>query len=141
VRERVPVVYRNGLGVVSVTTKRILIVDDDDAIREVLAACLQRLGGWEVLKASSGKEALAKASEEKPDAIILDVMMPEMDGFTFLQYLRSEPTTQPIPVVLLTANSYLSNPDILPKLGVVMTISKPFLPLILVQQVARALGW
>jgi CheY-like chemotaxis protein len=141
VRERSRVVYCDRAGVVDVTTKRILIVDDDDAIREVLAACLQRLGGWDVLRASSGKEALAQARQEKPDAIILDVMMPEMDGFAFLQYLRSEPTTAPIPVVLLTANSYLPSPEVLPQLGVVLTISKPFLPLVLVQQIARALGW
>ncbi|MEE3718938.1 response regulator [Tumidithrix elongata RA019] len=126
---------------VNVTTKRILIVDDDASILEVLAACLQKLGGWEVLKAASGKEALEQARKEKPDAIVLDVMMPEMDGFTFLQYLRSEPKTPPIPVVLLTANSYIPNPDLLPELGVVLTISKPFLPVMLVQQISQALKW
>ncbi|CAN1212260.1 response regulator [Tumidithrix helvetica PCC 7403] len=126
---------------VNVTTKRILIVDDDAAILEVLAACLQRLGGWEVLKAASGKEALDRALKEKPDAIVLDVMMPEMDGFTFLQYLRSESKNQLIPVVLLTANSYIPNPDLLPQLGVVLTISKPFLPVLLVQQITQALKW
>ncbi|KGF72210.1 hypothetical protein DO97_11205 [Neosynechococcus sphagnicola sy1] len=123
------------------TSKRILVVDDEEAIREVVAACLQRLGGWEVLTATSGQEALQQASTEKPDAIVLDVMMPEMDGFAFLQQLRSNPETQPIPVVLLTANSYLPNPQLLPKLGVVLTISKPFLPIVLVKQIAQAMAW
>ncbi|HEY9644625.1 MAG TPA: response regulator, partial [Coleofasciculaceae cyanobacterium] len=65
--------------------KQILVVDDEPSIREVVATCLQRLGGWEVLTASSGQEALHQARTKHPDAIILDVLMPEMDGFTFLQ--------------------------------------------------------
>ncbi|PSB24119.1 response regulator [Stenomitos frigidus] len=129
------------LGVLEVATKRILVVDDEASIREVVALCLQRLGGWDVLTAASGREALEQAQADQPDAIVLDVMMPEMDGFAFLQYLRSDPTTQPIPVVLLTANSYLPNPQLFPKLGIVLTILKPFQPIDLVQQIAQAMGW
>lgn len=124
---------------VDVIGKRILVVDDDAVIREVVAACLQRLGSWDVLTAASGKDALRQADTEKIDAIVLDVMMPEMDGFAVLQCLRSNPTTQLIPVVLLTANSCLPNPDRLPKLGVVLTIFKPFDPVDFVRQIAQAL--
>ncbi|MEX0271783.1 response regulator [Leptolyngbyaceae cyanobacterium UHCC 1019] len=124
---------------VDVTAKRILVVDDDAVIREVVAACLQHLGSWDVLTAASGKDALRQADTEKIDAIVLDVMMPEMDGFAVLQCLRSNPTTQLIPVVLLTAHSYLPNPDRLPKLGVVLTIFKPFDPVDFVRQIAQAL--
>ncbi len=121
------------------TAKQILVVDDDAVIREVVAACLQRLGSWDVLTAASGKEALQQAKTEKLDAIVLDVMMPEMDGFAVLQGLRSHPTTQPIPVVLLTANSYLPNMDRLPNLGVVLIIFKPFDPVDFVRQIDQAL--
>ncbi|MGA7938030.1 MAG: response regulator [Kovacikia sp.] len=123
------------------TTKRILVVDDEASIREVVALCLQRLGGWKVLTAASGKEALNQARSEPPDAIVLDVMMPEMDGFAFLQYLRADPTTKGIPVVLLTANSYIPDAHLFPNLGIVLTIPKPFQALDLVQQIAQAMGW
>lgn len=135
------VVQNNQLGVLKMTTKRILVVDDEASIREVVQLCLQRLGGWKVWTAASGREALQQAQAEPPDAIVLDVMMPEMDGFAFLQRLRADPTTQPIPVVLLTANSYLPDPQLFPQLGIVLTIPKPFQPLDLVQQIAQVMGW
>jgi len=123
------------------TTKRILVVDDEANIREVVTLCLERLGGWEVLTAASGQEALQQVQVKPPDAIVLDVMMPEMDGFTFLEYLRADPTTHTIPVVLLTANSYLPNPQSFPELGVVLTVPKPFQPLDLVQRITQVMGW
>lgn len=123
------------------TTKRILVVEDEANVREVIALCLKRLGGWEVSTAMSGQEALRQAQAKQPDAIVLDVAMPEMDGFTFLQHLRADPTTQPIPVIILSGNSYLPNPHLFPHLGIVLTISKPFQPLDLVQQIAQAMGW
>lgn len=92
---------------VFLTTKRILVIDDEAPIREVVAASLQKLGGWEVVLAASGREALQQIDITPPDAIVLDVIMPEMDGLTFLKYLRADPVAQSIPVVLLTANSYL----------------------------------
>jgi CheY-like chemotaxis protein len=125
--------------VVDVTTKQILVVDDDAVIREVVAACLQHLGHWDVLTTASGKEALEQANTKKLDAIVLDVMMPEMDGFAVLQCLRSNPTTQSIPVLLLTASSHLPNSDRLPRLGVASIIFKPFDPVNLVQQIAQVL--
>ena len=131
----------NVSGVVKMTTKRILVVDDEATIREVVMLCLQRLGGWDVVTAASGQEALQQARIEPPDAIVLDVMMPEMDGFAFLERLRADPTTQPIPVVLLTANSYLPDPQLFPQLGIALTIQKPFQPRDLVQKIAQAMGW
>ncbi|HEY9628705.1 MAG TPA: response regulator [Coleofasciculaceae cyanobacterium] len=122
------------------TIKRILVVDDEANIREVVSLCLQRLGGWNVLTAASGWEALRQVKAEPPDAIILDVMMPEMDGFTFLKQLRADPSVQPIPVVLLTANSYLPDLQLFPKLGIVLTIPKPFQPVDLVQKIGQVIG-
>lgn len=131
----------NALEIDEMTSKRILVVDDEPSIREVVALCLERLGGWVVLSASSGQDALLQARAEQPDAIVLDVMMPEMDGFTFLKHLREDPATQPIPVVLLTANSYLPNAQMFSKLGIVLTVEKPFQPYDLIQQISRAMGW
>ncbi len=119
------------------TAKQILVVDDDAVICEVVAACLQHLGNWNVLTAASGKEALQQVTTEKIDAIVLDVIMPEMDGFAVLRCLRSNPITQPIPVVLLTASNHLPSGDRLPKLGVVSIILKPFDPVDFVQKIAQ----
>ncbi|MGB8702037.1 MAG: response regulator [Thermosynechococcaceae cyanobacterium] len=126
---------------VEMATKRILVIDDESNIREIVGACLQRLGGWEVHAVSSGYEGLAIAQAEHPDAIVLDVMMPGMSGLTFLERLRVNPDTQSIPVVLLTANAYLTDPQTLSQLGVKVTIPKPFEPKALVRQMADALDW
>src|SRR5579884_2847440 len=83
--------------------RRILIIDDEDDIREVAKASLEIVGGWEVLTAHSGLAGLAIAAAEALDAILLDVMMPDMDGPTTYQRLQSDPTTRDIPVIFLTA--------------------------------------
>ena len=119
--------------------KQVLVVDDDRNIREVVSMCLHKLKGWNVLTAASGQEGLDGIEIENPDVIILDVMMPEMDGLAFLRQLRSNPNTKQIPVILLTANRYLPDKSLLTELGVVETISKPFLPVNLVRQIDKAL--
>ena len=118
-------------------TKRILVVDDDLSILEVVEAALRWLGGWQVLKAHSGKTGLEKAHLEKPDMILLDVTMPDLDGLTFLDYLRSDSITQSIPVILLTGYRYLPHADILKEKGVLEVIPKPFAPVNLVKRVAE----
>lgn len=123
------------------TTKLVLVVDDEAQIREVVAASLQKLGGWDVVTAASGREALAQIPTAQPNAIVLDVIMPDMDGLTFLKYLRADPITQPIPVVLLTANSYLLDTQLSSQMGVVLTVAKPFSPKALIQQMSQVLAW
>ncbi len=119
--------------------KQVLVVDDDHNIREVVSMCLHKLKGWDVLTAASGQEGLDRVKLDNPAVIILDVMMPEMDGLAFLRKLRSNPDTKLIPVILLTANRYLPDKKLLAELGVVETISKPFLPINLVRQIDLAL--
>ncbi|MEP0884923.1 response regulator [Trichocoleus sp. ST-U3] len=126
---------------VGMTTKRILIVDDEVHVREVVQTCLETLGGWNVLSAASGREGLVRAEVEQPNAILLDVMMPGMDGFAFLRQLRANSATQDIPVVLLTAMAYRFNQQQLTELGVQTAIAKPFNPLLLIDEIALALGW
>ena len=70
-------------------TRRILIIDDEDDIRQVAAMSLETVAGWDVVLANSGKQGIERASAEQPDAILLDVMMPEMDGPTTLLKLKA----------------------------------------------------
>jgi len=78
--------------------RKLLIIDDESDIREVAAMSLEAVCGWCVMRACSGKEGLELAQEHTPDAILLDVMMPDLDGPSTLQLLRSNSATAQIPV-------------------------------------------
>ena len=123
------------------TTKRILVVDNEQYIREVAQICLETVADWQVITASSGSEGLTKAEVEQPDAILLDVMMPDMDGVTTFKKLQANAATQNIPVILLTAKIQASDRRRYAELGMKAVIAKPFNPLQLAGQVAEALGW
>jgi CheY-like chemotaxis protein len=123
------------------TVKRILVVDNKPTIQEVAKICLDTVAGWEVFVAGSGMEGLAKAESEQPDAILLDVMMPDMDGLTTFQKLQANPTTQGIPVILLTANVQPSDYLRYQELGLRAAIAKPFNPLGLAGEIAQILDW
>ncbi len=126
---------------IATNTKRILFIDDESHIRQIVKVCLESLGGWQVVLAGSGQEGLVKAISEKVDAILLDVMMPEMNGLVLLQQLQVNPVTRSIPVVFLTARQSLTEPQRFQPLGVKGAIAKPFDALTLVPQIANALGW
>ncbi|OKH56338.1 two-component system response regulator [Calothrix sp. HK-06] len=121
--------------------KRILIIDDEDDIREVAQLTLEAVGGFEVLTAESGKEGIIKAETEQPDAILLDVMMPEMDGITTFKQLQANSLTSNIPVILLTAKVQASDQRRFAELGITGMVPKPFDPMTLTDQVAEVLGW
>lgn len=121
--------------------RKILIIDDEDDIREVAALSLESVAGWEVTVASSGTQGLARAIEHQPDAILLDVMMPGMDGPTTFRELRKNPATAKIPVLLLTAKVQSSDQRRFADLGVDAILLKPFDPLTLSTQIAGVLGW
>ena len=121
--------------------RKILIIDDEDDIREVAALSLESVAGWEVIKASSGAQGLARAEEYQPDAILLDVMMPGMDGPTTFLELRKNHATAGIPVLLLTAKVQGTDQRRFADLGVEAVLFKPFDPLTLSTQIAAALGW
>ena len=121
------------------TNKCILIIDDEEDIREVAQLCLEAMGGWQVCTAQSGSQGLMKAQSQQPDAILLDVMMPDMDGLSTLEKLRANPLTKNIPVIFLTAKNNLLDPDRLAQMGVKGIISKPFDPMSLAEQVAQFL--
>jgi CheY-like chemotaxis protein len=123
------------------TMRKILIIDDEDDIRTVAALSLETLTGWEVLTATSGSEGILRAMESQPDAILLDVMMPEMDGPTTFLRMQAEPQTRNIPVLLLTAKVQGADQRRFADMGVAAVLSKPFDPLTLGTQIAAALGW
>jgi CheY-like chemotaxis protein len=122
-------------------TKRILIVDNEQYIQEVTQVCLETTVGWPVVTARSGLEGIAKAVAEQPDAILLDVMMPDMDGLMTFQKLQEQSETCSIPVILLTAKVQAVDQQRYQALGVKGMIAKPFDPLRLASQIAAILGW
>jgi CheY-like chemotaxis protein len=121
--------------------RRILIIDDEDDIREVAALSLEATAGWKVLTASSGAEGIEIAKAEQPDAILMDVMMPGTDGPTTYRNMQDIPAVAHIPVLLLTAKVQGVDKRRFADLGVRAILFKPFDPLTLAEQIAEALHW
>ena len=119
--------------------KHILLVDDEDDIREVAALSLETVGGWRVSSASDGDSAVAMARAEAPDAVLLDVMMPGLDGPATFERLQDDPLTRDIPVILLTAKAQSADRRRFDELGVAGTLTKPFDPMTLSDQIAAIL--
>ncbi len=84
-------------------TVSVLVVDDDDSVREITQLSLEVIAGWHVISADGGVSGLEMARQHKPDAVLLDVMMPDMDGLTTFQHLQEDESTRDIPVILVTA--------------------------------------
>jgi len=120
---------------------RILIIDDDDDIREVAALTLEATAGWTIYTAPCGRDGIDVALEQKPDAILMDVMMPEMDGPTTFKEMQQIPAIAGIPVVLLTAKVQGVDQRRFAGLGVAAVLFKPFDPLTLAAQICEVLGW
>lgn len=121
-------------------TPRALIVDDEEHIREVARLSLETMGDWEVHCARSGHEALELARRSRPDVVLLDVMMPDLDGPSTLRRLREEAALGGIPVIFLTAKVQSRERRHLADLGIAGVIAKPFDPLTLSDQVLRLMG-
>lgn len=115
--------------------KHILLIDDEADIREVAGMSLEAIGGWRVSSATCGEEGIAKAIAEKPDAILCDVMMPDIDGPATFKRLQENPETQEIPVILLTARVHRADRLRFAQLGVAGVLPKPFDPVALSEQV------
>jgi two-component system alkaline phosphatase synthesis response regulator PhoP len=118
---------------------KILIAEDSSTVRRLVAARLAA-DGYEVLEAADGDEALALARSARPDLIILDKVMPKLDGFEVVRALREDPQTRTVPIVMLTERT--SEEDVLGglRLGVEEYIPKPFSPHELSARVKRTLG-
>jgi CheY-like chemotaxis protein len=119
----------------------LLVVDDDDSIRDITGLALETVGGHRVLSADGGRQALEIARQQRPDAVLLDVMMPGMDGPTTLRHMRADPQLATVPVILLTAKVTVGGRQVWEGLDVVGVIPKPFDPMALSHQVEELLGW
>ncbi len=117
---------------------KILVCDDERHIVRLIQVNLERQG-YTVVTAYDGKEGLEKTLSEKPDLVVLDVMMPYMDGFEVLKNLRREPETESIPVIMLTAKA--QDKDVFEgySYGADMYLTKPFNPIELISFVKRIL--
>ena len=122
-------------------TQSILVIDDDDGIREIVKFSIEAMTDWKVLSVASGSEGIALAEIEQPDAILLDVMMPDMDGENTFQHLQANAATKNIPTILLTAKAIAKEEQRLSDLGVAGAIAKPFKADRLAKQICEILGW
>ncbi|MBY0551436.1 MAG: response regulator [Candidatus Obscuribacterales bacterium] len=123
----------------AVMVERVLLVDDDPRIRKIAQIALQGVAHWHVSLAASGFEALVAAAKDRPDVILLDVMMPEMDGPTTLARLKESEQTATIPVIFFTAKVQKHELDSYLALGAAGVISKPFDPMTLPQEITDIL--
>jgi two-component system, OmpR family, alkaline phosphatase synthesis response regulator PhoP len=120
---------------------RVLVIDDSALIREAARVALEAFGGCEVLVAESGAEGIALAEAERPDAILLDVVMPDMDGIAVAERLGARPATSSCQVIFLTAQDRPEERERFEQLPVVGVIAKPFEIETLADELAMILGW
>lgn len=120
------------------TLKRILYAEDEPLIQVVAKLALEKVGGFDVLICSSGAEALEKVAGFAPDLVLLDVVMPGLDGPATFARLRAGPATAAIPVIFLTANAQPAEVAQYKALGAMDVIAKPFNPMALAGQIRQA---
>jgi len=121
--------------------RKVLVIDDEEAIIIVLKASLEATTDWQVITCSSATKGITIATTERPDAVLLDVSMPKVDGTQVFKALQAEALTQNIPVIFLTAKARVSEQQTLKALGVSGIILKPFSPETIAAQIKEILGW
>lgn len=119
---------------------RVLVVDDSEVLRKIVSFNLTR-EGYSVDEAKDGKEALEKLQQIKPDLVILDIMMPYVDGFEVLRRMRKDPELANIPVIMLTAKGGEDDPKTALELGANGFLTKPFSPIKLLEEVRRVIQY
>jgi len=123
----------------SVAKGKILVVDDEVYIVHILDFSLG-VEGYDVMTALDGEQALAKVAQEKPDLIVLDIMMPKLDGYETCKALKSDPETRDIPIILLSAKGRNVDQKVGFEVGADDYITKPFSPRKLVERINSILG-
>src|ERR1051325_7469897 len=119
---------------------KILIVDDEPFMLRLIQHHLEQ-AGYEMIKARNGREALEVAARDNPRLVIMDAMMPNMDGFTALRQLKQDPATRGIPVIMLTANPHKYSREEAESSGAAIFLTKPFSPTQLLEEIRKhALG-
>jgi CheY-like chemotaxis protein len=124
------------------TARKILVVDDEAAVRALAGACIHHALGddYEVIYAASGPEALEAAEQHRPDLVLLDIIMPEMDGFEVCRQLRSSSVTSDTPIIFLTAKGEEDSVDTGVALGADGYMVKPFNAVTLAAQITEMLA-
>ncbi|MSO21149.1 MAG: response regulator [Acidobacteria bacterium] len=119
--------------------RKALLVEDEQDIRKVAQISLQFRSGWTVIVANDGIDGLAMAAAEKPDLILLDCMMPRLDGYETCQKLKLDPNLRDIPVIFLTAKSQESEIRKGLQPGAIGYLVKPFNPMSLADEIKKLL--
>jgi two-component system, OmpR family, response regulator len=122
----------------SMNIEKVLVIDDDPKIRRIAEISLKNIGGWKVFQAESGRVGLQEVKENKPDVILMDVMMPQMDGLSALALMREEGITTP--VIFMTAKVHKEEVEMYTQLGATGVIMKPFDPMRLSESVKKILN-
>lgn len=117
--------------------RNVLLVDDDPDIRRIGQLSLKAVGKFEVTLARSGAEAVELALQKRPDVILLDMMMPNMDGPSTLSALKQHPSLFAVPVIFMTARANNQDVDLFLDLGAIGVIAKPFDPMAISNQVCK----
>ena len=119
---------------------KVLVIDDEQDVRYIVQLSLGRVGQLTVVEAASGEEGIALAKSEQPSFILLDMMMPGLDGAAVFRMLRADPETAHIPVVFLTAKAFAFDIQRLRTLGAKGVILKPFDPMTLASDINAILA-
>lgn len=119
--------------------KKILIVEDEESLLK-LESILLTSKGYEVRGVANGQAALEAIAEEKPDLVLLDIMLPEIDGFEVCQRIKADPETQDLPVIMLTAKKSREDMARGEKVGADWYITKPFKSAMVIETIQRFLG-
>ena len=117
--------------------KKILIVDDEPNVRRLLRSILSK--DYIVLEAEDGRQAIDIAYTQKPDLILMDILMPRMDGYTSCSVIKNNPATKSIPILMLTAVGFELNIKLSQQMGADGYMTKPFTPQALLEKIAEFL--
>ena len=120
------------------TKKKVLIVDDEPNVRRLSYKILSKK--FDVIEAEDGKQAIEIANTQKPDVILMDMMMPKMDGLTACHAIKKDPATKSIPVIMVTAIGFELNIKLSQQMGATGYVTKPFSPQDLLDKIAQVLA-
>ena len=120
------------------TKKKVLIVDDEPNVRRLLHSILSK--NFEVFEAEDGRQAIEMANTQKPDVVLMDMMMPKMDGLTACHMIKNDPATKTIPVIMVTAIGFELNVKLSQQMGASGYVTKPFSSEDLLNKIAQVLA-
>ena len=121
-----------------ITKKKVLIVDDEPNVRRLSRAILSK--NFDVVEAEDGKQAIEIANTQQPDVILMDMMMPRMDGLTACHVIKNDPATKSIPVIMVTAIGFELNIKLSQQMGATGYVTKPFAPKDLLDKIQQVLA-